>query len=335
MSAASTSLTVIEAGLQTTVQAGPRLGLRHLGVPSAGAADPLSLALANRLVGNDLAAPGLEVTLSGMKLRTESACSVAVTGAACAVSVDGQPAAMHERLFLEAGAEFRIGAAETGVRSYLAVVGGVLVDEMLGSRSTYLPASLGGYRGRALEAGDGLVMGEAQIAGGRLSSGRLSSGRLSSDTLQTPERYRPDFRGAWSLRVCPGAEFASLTADSRERLADGRYAVGRRSDRMGVALDGVVLKTGSTGVLDSRPVFPGTLQCPEGGQPLLLGVDAQTTGGYPRVAEVIRADRQWIGQLRSGDRLRFLVRDTRTAQREYAETLDFWREWLPGIETLI
>ena len=313
-------MTVVEAGLQTTVQAAPRQGLRHLGVPYAGAADPLSLALANRLVGNDLATPGLEVTLSGMLLRTHVACRVAVTGAACTLSVDGRPAAIHEQLSLEAGEALRIGAAETGVRSYLAVAGGIVVDELLGSASTYLPASLGGYRGRALEAGDRLVVGSAQ-------------GRGSA--AQTPERYRPDFRGTWSLRVCRGAEFPSLTAESRERLFAGRYTVGRRADRMGVALDGVVLNSDSTGVLDSRPVFPGTLQCPEGGQALLLGVDAQTTGGYPRVAEVIRADRQWIGQLRSGDRLRFLLRDAATARREYAATLGFWREWLPGVEALI
>jgi len=314
------SLAVVEAGLQTTVQAGPRSGLRHQGVPSAGAADPLSLALANRLVGNDLAAPVLEVTLSGARIRAESACRVAVTGAACAVTIDGLPGAAHEQLLLKRGAELRLGAAETGVHSYLAVAGGVVVEEVLGSAATYLPAGLGGYRGRALEAGDRLVIGQGQARRG---------------VSQTPERYRPDFRNSWSLRVCPGAEFASLTEQSRERLISGRYTVGRRSDRMGVALDGVVLTTDSTGILDSRPVFPGTLQCPESGQPLLLGVDAQTTGGYPRVAEVIRADRQWIGQLRSGDRLRFLLRDVETARLEYAATLDFWRAWLPGIEALI
>jgi len=314
------SLTVIEAGLQTTVQAAPRHGLRHLGVPSSGAADPLSLALANRLVGNDLGAPGLEVTLSGMRLRADAACRVAVTGAACAVLMDGRSVAQHEQLSLEAGAELRMGGVETGVRSYLAVSGGLLVDEVLGSASTYLPAALGGYRGRALEAGDRLIVAPVPASQG---------------PPQTPKRYRPEFRNTWSLRVCPGAEFASLTRESRERLLAGRYTVGRRADRMGVALDGVVLNTDSTGVLDSRPVFPGTLQCPEGGQALLLGVDAQTTGGYPRVAEVIRADRQWIGQLRSGDHLRLLLRDRETARLDYAAVLDFWREWLPGIEMLI
>ncbi len=320
MSPTPPSLTVIDAGLQTTVQAAPRRGLRHLGVPYSGAADPLSLALANRLVGNDLAAPGLEVTLSGLRLRTHAACRVAVTGAECTVLVDGQPVALHEQLSLEAGSEVRMGGAETGVRSYLAVSGGLVVDEVLGSASTYLPAALGGYRGRALEAGDRLIIAPAPAG---------------ESPRQTPKRYRPEFRGRWSLRICPGAEFASLTQESRERLLAGRYTVGRRADRMGVALDGVVLNTDSTGVLDSRPVFPGTVQCPEGGQALLLGVDAQTTGGYPRVAEVIRADRQWIGQLRSGDRLRFLLRDRKTARRDYAAALDFWREWLPGIEALI
>ncbi|MEM8814853.1 MAG: biotin-dependent carboxyltransferase family protein [Pseudomonadota bacterium] len=314
------AIVVEKAGLQATVQAGPRLGLRHLGVPSAGAADLLSLALGNRLVGNTSLAPGIEVTLSGLRIVAESPVCVAVTGARCAVRVDARRAAMHEQIQLAAGSVLELGAAVSGVRSYLALAGGVAVDPVLGSASTYLPAGLGGFEGRPLRQGDRLKLGKADARPG---------------VERTPEPYRLNFPAAWALRVCPGAEYSMLDSDSRESLESKRFTVSHRADRMGAALDGVVLQIASAGTLDSRPVFPGTVQCPEAGQPFILGADAQTTGGYPRIAEVIRADRHLIGQLRGGNRLSLLLRDADTARKELAAALEFWRGLLPDIETLL
>jgi allophanate hydrolase len=314
------SLVVETPGLCTLVEAAPRRGLRHLGVPAAGAADPLSLALANRLVGNALAAAALEVTLSGMSLVSSAPCRIAVTGATCAVSVNGRTCAMHTRIDVPADARIEIGAAERGARSYLAIEGAFAAREVLGSVSTYLPARLGGQDGRALEVGDVL-----EIAGD-------ASGEGASET-------RPEFRWVppvtWTLRAMPGAEFDLLDAAGQAALFAERFQVGGRNDRMGVALDGIHLHSTSTGDLDSRPVFPGTVQCPESGQLFVMGVDAQTTGGYARVAEVIRADRSRIGQLRTGAAFHFLRRDVDTAARELKSLHAFWSDWLPGIEAFL
>jgi allophanate hydrolase len=314
------SLLVETAGLLTLIEGAPRRGLRHLGVPASGAADPLSLALANRLVGNALDAAGLEVSLAGAAFRALDVVHVAVTGAGCAVSLDGRPAAMHRRLAVEPGVTLRIGPAETGARSYVAIAGAVAATHALGSPSTYLPARLGGYSGRALQAGDIVsVAGDPVGAGG----------------VETPEPFRLRFRGTATLRIITSSEFSLLVGDAADALFRRRFRVGGRNDRMGVALDGPALLTHSAGRLDSEPVFPGTLQCPESGQPFLLGVDAQTTGGYPRVADVIRADRFQIGQLRTGGTLRFLQRDPITAAKELEAVHAFWSEWMPGIEAVI
>ncbi|HSN52485.1 MAG TPA: biotin-dependent carboxyltransferase family protein [Woeseiaceae bacterium] len=311
---------VLKPGLQTTVQAGPRRGRRHLGVPASGAADPLSLALANRLVGNALLAPGLETTLTGVSLRFESEAYVAVTGARAEVRLNGERVKRHRTLAIAAGGELDVGAAKQGARNYVAFAGGIAVDEVLGSASTYLPAGFGGFRGRSLRAGDRLPVRPCSEAP-----------RL----LRTPKEFRPHAGSSWALRACYGAEVELLSKESRFDLFDTNFSVGSRADRMGLQLDSARFDVSSGGHLASAPVFPGTIQCPEDGKPFLLSVDAQTIGGYPRVAQVARADRHLIGQLRPGDHVRLLWRDADSAREELLAKHDYWREWLPGIGSVV
>ena len=314
------TFTVIKPGLQTTVQAGPRTGLRHLGVPAAGAADPLSLALANRLVGNPLLAPGLETTLNGVSLGFQREGFVAITGARAKASLNGERVKLHRTLAVAAGDELEMGPARLGARNYLAFAGGIDVGEVLGSASTYLPAGFGGLHGRALRSGDVVVTIPATGA---------------PAALKTPKEFRPLASNSWALRACYGAEVDLLTKESRFDLFDTNFSVGFRADRMGLQLEGARFEVTSGGRLASAPVFPGTIQCPEDGIPFLLSIDAQTIGGYPRVAQVARADRHLIGQLRPGDHLRLLWRDADSARDELLAKHDYWREWLPGIDTVI
>jgi allophanate hydrolase subunit 2 len=208
----------------------------------------------------------------------------------------------------------------TALGAILPLPGGVDVPSVLGSPSTYVPAGLGGLDGRALRAGDSLGIG-AEV--------------LDDGSAETPVEFRLEFGDAWTLRATRGSEFDWLDEQSRGAVFGARYLVSAHSDRMGVALDGPRLTSRSTGQLDSTPVFPGTLQCPESGRPYLLGVDAQTTGGYPRIAEVIRADRYLIGQLRPGCQLRLLERTPELARREFANSLGYWREWLPDAGNIL
>jgi len=314
------SITVLAPGLQTTVQSAARRGYRHQGVPASGAADPLSLALANRLVGNDVLAPGLEAGLVGPALRFEARYSIAITGGVAKATLNNEPVEFHRTLFVNSGDDLVIGSVEVGMRVYIAVSGGLQADEVLGSSSTYVSAAIGGFCGRALEQGDEL-------------RGRAAA--PVAEILETPENHRPPITSLWALRACRSAETHLLQDKQRGALFDTNWTIGRRADRMGMQLEGTVLKVASDGRMPSAAVFPGTIQCPEDGLPFVLGVDAGTTGGYPRVAQIARCDRHLLGQLRPGDHVRLLPRQPQEAIDELHAKHDYWRKWLPGIERVI
>lgn len=312
------AIRVLKPGLQTAIQSAPRRGLRHLGVPECGAADRLSLALANRLLGNDLLAPALEVTLVGPHLQFESDVQFALTGAAATVTLNNVAVEFHQTLNAIEGDVLRVGSIASGNRIYIAFSGGLAGDSVLGSKSTYLPAAFGGRRGRALAIDDVV---------------QLKNRCRSRASLRTPDACRPQVSNRYALRVCFSGETDLLI--ERQRLFDTKWRIGQRADRMGLQLDGETLRVTSNGRMQSAPVFPGTIQCPENGVPYLLSVDAQTTGGYPRVAQVIRADRHLLGQLSAGDHLLLLPRQPGEAADELQATHVFWRKWLPGIEQVI
>jgi len=314
------SVLVESAGLQTTIQSSPRSGFRQLGIPSAGPADPLSMALANHLVGNALLAPALEIALTGPGLRFSTSTWIAITGGTASISLNGATIDYHRTIRVGKGDELHIAAVETGARIYLAFAGGLAVNKAFGSASTYMPALLGGLEGRALQAGDKLSLAEPV-------------GKIRE--LETPQNYRPPVTDRWMLRSCRGAETHLLSNQQRSALFEKTWTVGRRADRMGIQLEGSTLHVASAGRLPSAAVFPGTIQCPEDGTPYLLCVDAQTIGGYPRVAQIARADRHLLGQMRPGDRLLLLPRQPAEAVKELRAKHDYWRKWLPGIESVI
>lgn len=313
------SITVLKPGLQTTIQSRPRTGLLHMGIPASGAADPLSMALANKLVGNDWDAPALEATLLGPTLRFDAPCAFAIAGAQAAVTLDGRSVTSHETVFANAGDELATGSTEKGARLYIAIAGGLVADEVLGSPSTCLLAALGGMQGRALEAGDELRSRSASVP----------------EKLRTPDEFRPPVLSGWALRACASAETHQLGSNSRAQLFDTNWTVSRRADRMGLQLDGPTLDVTSDGRMASAPVFPGTVQCPESGSPYLLSVDAGTVGGYPRIAQVARADRHLLGQLRPGDHVRLLWREAQSAIEDLRAKTEYWRQWLGDIEQII
>jgi len=314
------SLLITRAGLQTTIQARPRLGRRHLGVPASGPADPLSMALANQLVGNALLAPALETTLTGIDLRFAVDTCVAITGAPSALALNGRAIEFHQTHRVSAGDDLHVGAATAGARVYIATAGGLVADEMLGSCSTYLPAAFGGHAGRVIRKGDHL---DIQPIDHEVSQSA------------TPLEFQPPVVRGWAVRACVALEIGMLDELDVAHLFDTNFTIGARNDRMGMQLQGRAFDVQSSGRLPSAPVFPGCVQCPENGAPYLLSVDAQTTGGYPRIAQVARVDRHVLGQFRTGDHVRLLRRSPQQAAEDLLEKLDYWRGWLPDIESVI
>lgn len=312
------SVTVIKPGVQSTIQSRPRIGRRHLGVPSGGAADPLSLALANRLVGNDWDAPAIEATLVGPILRFHAPTFFAIAGGTVTPLLNRAPVSDHATLVANAGDEFVIGPVQSGARVYLAVPGGFAADDVLGSGSTNLQAAFGGFGGRALRPGDSLPVAGQEVP-----------------ALSTPPEFRPVMSGSWALRTCVSAETSLLDEQSFAALFATNWTIDQRADRMGLRLGGPRLSVSSDGRLPSAGVLPGTIQCPEDGAPYILSVDAGTVGGYPRVAQVARADRHTLGQLRPGDHVRLLYREPDDAVAEFLAMLDYWRDWLPEIADIL
>jgi biotin-dependent carboxylase-like uncharacterized protein len=312
------TIRVEKPGLQTTIQGRPRTGSRHLGVPASGPADPLSMALANRLLGNSSFVSALETTLTGATLVFDRASAVAISGATARCLLNGEEVQQHSSISIRPGDKLEVGGAEQGVRSYIAFAGGLGASEFLGSTSTYATAGFGGHEGRALKTGDEIKLSDAQSA---------------VPPLRTPDEYRLPMLNSVTLRAGRSAETSSLVAP--ENLFDRKYVVASRSDRMGIKLDGEPMATESDGRMASAPLFPGHIQCPQDGSLFIMSVDAGTTGGYPRVAKITRTDMHMLGQLRPGSNLTLIERSDEDAIRELREKHRYWEKWLPDIRDVI
>jgi len=303
---------ILHAGLLTTVQDRGRPGYRHLGVSLGGAADGDGLRLANLLVDNDADAAALEFTLTGATIRFRRESLVAVCGD-IEVECEGDSLPPWRTLRVRRGATLKLGRVFAGARAYLAIAGGIDVPVVLGSRSTDLRGHFGGYKGRALRAGDRVALAPVGTRARQLLARRLhESGRgcIAAPWWVTPP---DDLEGDFTfLHLLDATHSRGLDRASIRRATHGEWLVSAASDRMGVRFDGVELAFERPPEMVSAGTTPGTVQLPPDGHPIVLGVDAQTTGGYPRIAHVIAADLPRLMQLRPGHRVQ-VVRVTREA----------------------
>ncbi len=299
---------VLRAGRCDLVVDQGRPGLRAIGVPAGGAADQAALVAANRLVGNEATAAGLEMTLSGPALRFLAGGVIALAGADFrAERSSGAAAGWDETLVMAPGETLSLGPAQAGCRCWLAVRGGLTVPLVMGSRSTFLPAGFGGYQGRPLRAGD-----------------RLETGAHADEVhllrAYAPPASEPDA----PLRVLAGPQVGQFDDAGLAAFFGGVYRVAPASDRRGLRLSGPDAAHRPI-ELRSQGVLPGAIQVPPDGQPIILGWDGPVTGGYPVIASVIEADLPRLAQLKPGDPLRFI-----TLEREAAWELSQVAEWEIG-----
>ncbi len=291
-------LEVRAPGLLSTVQDAGRPDAAHLGVPRSGACDPLALAAANLLLGNDPDAAALEVSLLGPELAVLEPCVVGVAGAdfEAIVTESGRRITAGTSARLAEGETLRFGAALDGARGYLALPGGIDVPRVLGSASTAPLGGFGGVAGRPIASGDRLG---ALSAAGAAPMERRWPGPGSSSGVVPGDRPR-------TVRVLAGPNADAAGPDTFERLISTTWEVGAQSDRMGIRLDGPPPGTVPAPELVSSGMTWGAVQLPPGGRPIVLLADGPTVGGYPVVAVVASADRPVLGQLRAGDRLQFV-----------------------------
>jgi biotin-dependent carboxylase-like uncharacterized protein len=281
-------LEVVRAGPLTTAQDAGRPGLAHLGVSPSGYADAPAARLANRLVGNPEDAAVLETTAAGPTLRLPDgspAVVVAVTGAAAPVTVDGRAVDAHAAVVLQGGQTLHIGTVTAGLRTYVAVQGGLTVPPVLGSRSTDLLSGLG----------------PAPLAAGRMLPYGPPRGPVPAPDAVPVAGVDP----APVLTVVPGPRDDWFTADALAALLAATWTVTPDSSRVGLRLSGPHLERAVAGELPPEGMVTGALQVPPSGQPVLLLQDHPTTGGYPVIACVREADLPHAAQAAPGTTLRF------------------------------
>ena len=290
---------VLDPGPHTTVQDLGRPGQLRYGIPPSGPVDAPSFVIANRLVANADNAAGLECTLMGPRLQAQAPCAVAVTGADMAVTVNGAAAPAWTTLLLLAGDVLKIGVARAGVRGYVAFSGGIDVPLVLGSRATYVRGRMGGVQGRALRKDDALRLVPAALPRVR---------RVRSDAI-------PDWNGEPVLRVVLGPQDDRFSAEGIAQFLGAAYEMLPQSDRMGARLKGPRIAHARGHDIISDGIALGAVQVPGDGQPIVLLVDRQSTGGYTKVATVCSFDIARVGQVKPGQRMRFTAIEVAEAHR--------------------
>ena len=305
----------MKPGFATTVQDLGRPGYYHLGIPIGGAMDRLALGAANLLVGNDEAAAGLEVAFLGPKLVFHADTLVAVTGAEMPIMLDNEEQAPWTAFQVRAGQVLSFGYLKTGARIYIAVSGGIDVPPVLGSRSTYLIGAMGGYAGRALQAGDRIAQGAAAaVAHGRSVPAALR--RMPSQPA--------------ALRVLPGLYWHRITAEAGRHFFEDEWTVSAEADRIGYRFRGgramefvereppFGAGANPSNIVDGAYPY-GSIQIPGGLEPIVLHRDAVSAGGYFQIGTVISADMDLIGQLQPNMPTRFIEVDIDAALAARAE----------------
>lgn len=287
-------LKVVKPGLLTTIQDAGRYGYRKDGIIVSGAMDAHALKAGNMLVGNTAEEAGIECTLMGPFLLFEAGQLVAITGADLSAEVDGIPVPMWRPIYIDKGAILSFGQARSGCRTYLTVHGGFDLPKVLGSYSTYLRAGFGGFEGRALKTGDLIPF---KSAAPDLKAGFNWS--LSPKMYQRPEDE--------VIRVIKGPEFDEFHEKSIAAVLTEKFKISKEADRMGYRLEGAELKLKKKQEMLSSAVTFGTVQVTAEGNPIVLMADHQTTGGYPRILQVVSVDLGKLAQFQTGDFLSFEI----------------------------
>lgn len=307
---------ILSSGTFNSVQDRGRKGLLSSGVSRSGVMDICAHDAANALVGNDVAAATIEVATFPFRLRFTVDAAFAVTGALAEARLAGQRLPPWWAAEARAGDELTVAPPAMGARVYVAVAGGIDVPLLLGARATDLKSGYGGFEGRGLQRGDRLSLGTRR-------PGKLPEGGVGAP----PPPGRRETDGV--VRVLPAAEWNDFSAEACRLLEKADWRVTAETDRQGCRLEGPELVRERRRELLSHGIVPGTVQVPPSGQPIVQLAEANTCGGYPKIATVIEADLWRLGQAMPGDRLRFAV----AGRDEALAALRGQAGWLEGIRS--
>lgn len=311
------SIKIIKPGMLSTVQDLGRFGVMKSGFTQSGAMDVRSVKKANRLAGNALGCAVIEMTMTGITAEFTSDCCFALSGGDFGAVLNGKPIRTNKAYRAASGSLLEMGYAKTGIRSYLAVSGGISVEPVMGSRSTNLKSAVGGFCGRKLMTNDILETGSDNFV-------------LPFDEIDKWELEEDKYPNKITARAVPGPQDFMFTKEDIKTFFSSEYTVTPQSDRMGIRLEGPAM-AGIDGMdIISDGIVFGSVQIPKNGKPIILMADHQTTGGYAKIATVISTDLPLLAQARPKDKIKFQQVTVSEAERlakkekEYFDNLFFY-----------
>ena len=323
------SITVLDPGPLTTVQDAGRTGYAAQGYRTCGAADSYAYHLANTLVGNNPGAAVLECTLRGAVLRFAVDTVFALTGAASPAKLDGVPVPYYAPLLAKAGSTLEMGVLSSGLRSYLAVGGGIATPPVLGSRATDIKCGIGGLEGRKLAKGDTLPTGACDTAALWRGITAKQLDRPLRDAAARTGLHPVRVQGAQTLpllRAVPGPQDTAFTPQGLHDFIHGIYTLTPNCDRMACKLAGPAIEMKNGADILSDGIARGAVQVSADGQPIVMLADHQTTGGYAKIATVISADLPALAQLRPGQRVCFAFVTPARAVQAARQQAALWQQ---------
>lgn len=292
----------LSGGAMTTVQDAGRRGYQRYGLGASGAVDVHAYVYANILVGNTHNEAVIEATILGPTIEFTSNSVIAITGGDLSPTLNRQPFPMYRAVQVLKGDALSFGAPKSGCRAYISFAGGLAITPIMGSRSTYIKANLGGYEGRKLEKGDEIAFRKPYACPPNLNWRVME----------------PDvFPGHYTVRVLMGPQDDRFTKEGIDTFLNSTYTVTNDFDRMGYRLSGPKIQHVTDGNIITDGIAFGAIQVPDGGEPIIMLSDRQTTGGYAKIASVINVDMPMIAQCKAGDTIRFVKTDIDTAQDEF------------------
>lgn len=296
------NIKVLKAGLCTTVQDIGRIGYQQYGIPVSGVMDEFSFLVANYLVESDKNNAVLEIPYIGPSLEFDFDISIAITGADLSPKLNEKEIKNWETIDVKKGDVLSFGSIKKGARAYIAFAGEINVPTVNGSKSTLLKSKLGGYNGRQLKIGDEL---------------EILNPRVLSKKNKLPYKYRPLYKNVEEIRIVLGPQDSYFTEKGIKTLLSSNYEITKNADRMGMRLEGEAIEHKDKADIISDAAVFGSIQVPGNGQPIILLADRQTTGGYTKIATVIKADLPKLAQLSPSNKIKFKKLDIEKAENEY------------------
>ena len=302
------SINVLKPGFQSTIQDLGRNGFSHYGISKSGAADDLSIRLGNLIVGNNENAASIEMTLVGGEFKFDIDSTIVLTGSKFAAMIDNKSIPFNEIVKISANQTLSIGQTMEGARCYLAVKGGIDVTNVFSSKTTHLTSKMGGMDGRALIKDDQLMIGKSMTGVGPIVYNNILDMNISK------------------LLITKGMQENYISKLTWKNFLNQEYKVSNLSSRMGIRLEGESLNLENNNEIITEGVPLGAIQLPRSGNPIISFVEHQTTGGYPKIANVISSEMHKVGQLKPGDKFKFELISLDEAEKLHFERENFFDE---------